>query len=206
MRRHISKSIVRRSAALRTSLDKYNKLAPLQNPPRPTIDYAEITSCAWLGDFDLLRHSRHEILVKPWSSRSNRAVANKWYKVVGARYEILRLNIEIKRLAAWVNAEDQSLADAATTLAATQPLLAAEFLQISKKQRRINDTHRVRLNKIYSLDGYTGAVPVECATPAPNPSFLDTDEVDMAGIGLYEDDALDEAATVLEDTMVNLQV
>lgn len=88
MRRHISKSITRRSAALQSALAKYNEMAPQQVPPRPIITYEEIIGYASLGDFDLLRHSRNEILSRPWSVASNREVSTKYFKVLRAREEI----------------------------------------------------------------------------------------------------------------------
>lgn len=210
MRRHISNSIIRRSVALRTSLDKYNELAPLQDPPRPIIDYADITSCAWLGDFDLLRHSRHEILTKPWASRADREVANKWYKVAGARFELCRLNVEIRRLQAWLDAEDKSLSDVSSSLLSTQPLLAAEVAELSRKQRRINNIHRSRLHATYKLKGFTGVVPDEDASAASQSGesgrdLDDTDDLNERQVNPYEDDDFDQEASALEDTMLHLQ-
>lgn len=207
MRRHISKSIVRRSTALRASLDKYNELAPLQDPPRPAIDYADITNCAWLGDFDLLRHSRHEILSKPWATRSNREVANKWFKVAGARFEILRLNVEIRRLSAWVDAEDRQLSEVASSLLSTQPLLSAEVLELARKRRRLNNVHRNRLQAIYRLKGFTGIVPETATTCNSGGRDLDSDEdLDDQEVQPYDDDSLDQEASALEDTMLRLHV
>ena len=80
MRRHISKALVRRSATIRTSLDKYNKLAPKQNPPRPTLEYTEIASYGVLGEFELLKDSRYAVLDKPWSSHLHRESARKYFK------------------------------------------------------------------------------------------------------------------------------
>ena len=77
------------------ALDKYNAMAPLQHPPHPTLDYAEVASYSLLGDFELLKHSRMEILQKPWSVPANQEVADKYFKILGARMEIHRLNIEI---------------------------------------------------------------------------------------------------------------
>lgn len=199
MRRHISKSIVRRSAALRNSLDKYNTLAPLQDPPRPTIDYADVTNCAWLGDFDILRHSRHDILSKPWSSRANREIANKWYKVSGARYELVRLNVEIRRLHEWTKHEDRQLTEVSSSLISSQPLLSAEIQVLAEKQHRINNRHRCRLQEIYCLKGFTGDVPNDLADGLEG---LEQDNLDDHEIlEPYNDDELDQEASNLEDTL-----
>lgn len=206
MRRHISKSIVRRSVALRTSLDKYNELAPRQDPPRPTIDYADVTDLAWLGDFDLLRHSRHDILSKAWASRSNREVANKWYKVAGARFEIARLNVEIRRLHAWADAEDKQLSEVASSLLSSQPLLSAEVSELSRKQHRLNDVHRSRLQAIYGLQGFTGVAPEATGLDNRARELDHDDDLDEREIRPYEDDSLDQEASALEDTLLHLNV
>lgn len=204
MRRHISKSIVRRSAALRTSLDKYNSLAPLQDPPRPVIDYADITSCAWLGDFDLLRHSRHEILDKPWVKKSHREVANKWYKVAGARHELFRLNVEIGRLKAWVDTEDKQLYEVASSLLSSSPLISAEVLNFAQKRHRVNNVHRSRLQAIFLLKGFTGKRPFEADMYNLEDSSLWCD-VDLdVELNAVDDDALDQEASTLEDTLIGI--
>ncbi|KAG2042380.1 hypothetical protein BDR03DRAFT_1006782 [Suillus americanus] len=88
LRRQISRAIVKRSGAIRTALDKYNKLAVMQNPRRPTLQYSEILSYAALGEFDILKHSRHDILTKPWSNTTHRQMGVKYFKILRAREEI----------------------------------------------------------------------------------------------------------------------
>ena len=125
MRKHISKAIAKRSSAIHTALEKYNELAPLQNPPRPTLQFSDVASYSWLSDFDLLKFSRTDILQKPWSVPANREVANKYFKVLRAHEEIYRLNIEVRRLDAWITHEDQVIKSAIDTT--TDLHLAAEL-------------------------------------------------------------------------------
>ena len=80
MRKHISKAITKRSSAIRMALEKYNELAPLQNPPRPTLLFSDVASYSWLTDFDLLKYSCTDIMQKPWSVPANHEVANKFSK------------------------------------------------------------------------------------------------------------------------------
>jgi hypothetical protein len=121
MCKQISKAIAWHSSTVQKDLDKYNVLAPLQKPPRPHLEYSEITSYVWVGEFALLKHSRHEIYQKPWAVPSNREVAMKYLKIVRAREEITCLNVEIGRLQAWVDDEDRQLSDVATSLLGTEP-------------------------------------------------------------------------------------
>ena len=157
MWKHISKAITKRSSAIRTALEKYNKLAPLQTPPRPTLQYSDVASYSWLSEFDLLKYTRTDIMQKPWSIPANREVANKYFKVVRAHEEIHRLNVEIRRLDAWITHEDNVFKSAIDT--ATNPHIAMELRCCYAEWRRMNHLHRIRISAIYLLDGYSGPGP-----------------------------------------------
>ncbi|KAG1767502.1 hypothetical protein EDD22DRAFT_978132 [Suillus occidentalis] len=179
MRQQISNAITRRSSAIRHALEHYNQLACLQSPPRDILKFSEVASYAWLGEFELLKSSRQEILTKPWSSKANREVAGKYFKIIRAREEIERLNIEISRLQRWVEDEDAHLLTTATSLEANQPALAHEIHHLYDKRVRMNNVHRARLQAIYALPGfcgvYVGAVIDELQSAVP----IEVDEDDI---------------------------
>lgn len=156
MRKHISKAITRRSAAIRTALATYNALAPRQKPPRPTLQFSEVASYAYLSDFELLKHSRYDIIQKPWTSAVKREVAIKYFKLLRAQEEIHRLNTEIPRLAEWIDHKDNELFDASKKLEESRPDLAREIYTCFTRRQRVNDVHRARLAAICALDGYSG--------------------------------------------------
>ncbi|KAI0038768.1 hypothetical protein FA95DRAFT_1449808, partial [Auriscalpium vulgare] len=155
---HISHAITRRSAAVRTALNAYNRLAPKQQPPRRIIQYDEVANYGWLGEFDLLKESRHDVLDKPWAQSANREVLTKYFKVHRAREEILRLNVEIPRLHAWLEAERVQYEKAEDSARAEDPRFADYLRHLHERRNVINDRHLRRLHQIYSLAGYTGPV------------------------------------------------
>ncbi|KAG2070571.1 hypothetical protein BDR04DRAFT_1018406, partial [Suillus decipiens] len=116
------------SSAIHMALDRYNKLAPLQVPPRPILDYAEVIGYAALGEFMLLKHSCHNLLTRPWAIPENRKMAAKFFKVLCSHEEIMCLNVEIGRLHAWMEFEEKGMI---STIAALKhkgsPLLAFEL-------------------------------------------------------------------------------
>ncbi|KAG0695487.1 hypothetical protein DFH29DRAFT_880019 [Suillus ampliporus] len=134
MRKYISKAITRRSAAIRNALEKYNKLAPLQTPPRPILDYAEVVGYATLGEFTLLKYSRHEFSCKTMGGH----------------------------LDAWVEYDDKKMLEVIEMLVTDDPssLLAAELRKQYSVHHRINDVHRCHLHRIRQLEGYNGPFPV----------------------------------------------
>jgi hypothetical protein len=170
-------------------LEKYNKLAVMQNPQRPTLQYSEVTSYAALGEFEILKHSRHDILMKPWSNPTHREMAIKYFKILRAHEEITRLNVEIHRVHAWINVEDSDIKHVATKLKSTNLPLAAEVWQLYHWQRRVNDVHCAHINLLYSLEGFTGCVPSDMIAADVS---LDVDEV--AAEMIDEESEGDEAA------------
>ena len=125
------------------------------------LQYNEVTSYASLGDFDLLKHSWHDVLIKPWANPTHREMAVKYFKLLRVHEEIMRLNIEIPRLQAWVDTEDSELQKCATRLWSAAPLLAAEISEVHKRQQWVNDVHHTRLAHIYGLSHYDGPIHVE---------------------------------------------
>ncbi|KAG1727100.1 hypothetical protein EDD22DRAFT_982770 [Suillus occidentalis] len=185
-----------------TTLEKYNKLAPLQNPPRPVLEYSEIVGYASLGEFSLLKHSCHDILMKPWAISTNREMAMKYFKLVWSHEEIVRLNVEIKRLQSWVEHEDRTILEAIDSLLANDPdsLLAAELKIVYHKHHSTNNIHRRRLQQIYALNQYTGEHPTTDQTVmVPN-----KDRDDEGSLGNHEDDAVNEEAIRLDDLVSRL--
>ncbi|KAG1772867.1 hypothetical protein EV702DRAFT_976415, partial [Suillus placidus] len=117
------------SGAIRTALEKYNNLAPLQVPPRPTLDYVDIIGYASLGEFELLKYSHHNVMTKPWTVPENREMAVKFFKVLRSHEEIIRLNVEIGRLGAWIQFEDQQMLSAIDSLQDEGSMMLATEVQ-----------------------------------------------------------------------------
>ncbi len=117
---------------------------------------------AFISEFDLLHHtySHKDISQRPWALQVNREIAAKYYKIKCARDEIVRLNVECRRLQTHIRDEEVQYQRVAQELTRESPLLAAEVRRAYENRRRVNRVHRVRLEAIYSLDGFTGsAVP-----------------------------------------------
>jgi hypothetical protein len=200
MRKYISKAIVPRSSAIRMALDRYNKLAPLQIPPQPILEYAEVVGYAALGEFMLLKHSRHDLLTKPWAIPENHEMAAKFFKLLRSHEEIMRLNVEIGRLHAWMEFEEKSMASAIVALNnEPSPLLASELQRQYAARCRVNNIHRTCLHKICLLDGYTGTLH---STLLSQESTELEEEEEEEG---YSDEVHEEA-TRLADVMARIVV
>ena len=204
MRKQISKAITRRGAAVRVALDKYNALAALQDPPRPHLEYSAVADYGWLGDFELLKWSRHEVAQKPWANTAYRDVAAKHFKVLRAHEEVVRLNVEIRRLQTWVDDEDTFLLTHARNLSETDPVLGARVYDIYLRRHRVNNIHRARLRSIYALPGYNGHT-----TPGIRLGRMDIPSVGIQEEGFSELAGIesdDEEIDIADDDLVNDEV
>jgi hypothetical protein len=85
-------------------------------------------------------------------------MCTKYFKVIGARQEIDRLNVEVRRLQDWVDEEDELFQHTSSSLVDADPLLAAELQTLGEAKSRVNDVHRARIQEIYKLPGYTGPI------------------------------------------------
>lgn len=181
-------------------MHRYNELAPLQEPPRRTLAYNDVMAYGWLGEFELLRHSSHALLEKPWSSPVARDIMVKYFKLQCAHAEIHRLNIEIPRLQQWLEDEDSSFEQAASKLDDSNVLLAAELRAQHGVQKRINNVHRAWLARIYILPGYTGPRPATVHTDNDN---VASEEVEVLP---DEDDRANDEACRLEETVARMSL
>ncbi|TFK59396.1 hypothetical protein BDN72DRAFT_780810, partial [Pluteus cervinus] len=178
-----------RSQAIRTALEKYNLAASKLRPPGRTLDWDEISEYSFLSEFDLLRDSRQDIRKKPWAKPAARRLMDRFFKLERAREEITRLNVEIRRLVTYIEDEERFFEVSMAVLKTTNAPLAHEVYLYSQERGRANTIHRQRLQRLSSMDGFTGTLefgvrrdqstwlraPVKPG-PRPAPNAEDEDE------------------------------
>jgi hypothetical protein len=89
--------------------------------------------------------------------QANREIASHYFKVLRAREEIHRLNIEIRRLYTAIHDEQDHLLKTSESLAHSDPMQAAEVHEIYHTRKRIDQIHLTRLMAIMTMPGYSGS-------------------------------------------------
>lgn len=160
MRTQIGKAIQRRGKAIRTALDNYNKLALKMCPPAPTLTWKDVVSYSFVAEFELLKlsYSQKDITVLPWVSSTNREGAATFHKIRRAKEEIVRLNVEIRRLSTSIADEHAHWQAGIDSAAEKSPVLAAQLRAVYASRCRINAVHLVRLDTISRLPMFSGTV------------------------------------------------
>ncbi|KIK05402.1 hypothetical protein K443DRAFT_3888 [Laccaria amethystina LaAM-08-1] len=158
LRKHIGNALKARSQAVCTALQNYNVAAQALVPLRPPLSWDDVVEYAFLADFDLLSDTRSDVRLKIWAKPASRILMDQHFKVKRAREEILRLNVEIPRLATYIRDEEAFLLQQEELLSKTDPPLSRQLRLRRLKLIRSNDLHIHRFNKLASLPGFSGSI------------------------------------------------
>lgn len=184
-----------RSKAIRGALDRYNLAASFLSPPRPNLSWNDIVEYAFLADFDLLRESREDVRDRPWSKPAFRVLIDKYFKLERAREEILRLNIEIKRVITYIRDEDTFLRMKESELKDTDSIMAHQIKVHRWERARFNEQHMCRFTKLASLPGFSGSIQpgVSIESRGGTESHMELDVgVDHGGFRVTEEEEKEE--------------
>ena len=97
------------------------------DPPADQLTWEKIAEYTFIGEFDLLHLARTDIREEKWTQLPYREAVMRFYKLHCAREEVQCLNIEIRRLRAFIVKEKKHTEDVLVQLSADEPLLADEL-------------------------------------------------------------------------------
>ncbi|KAF8143148.1 hypothetical protein K438DRAFT_1876673 [Mycena galopus ATCC 62051] len=168
LRKHIAKGLQVRSKAVRNAIDRYNDAAMALDPPMSSLTWEQVVEYTFLADFDILRDTRAEVQSRPWTRPAYRLTMDTYFKIERAREEIVRLNIEIRRLVTWIQDEGRFLRDREASLCSSEgktdeqaeaDLLLAVQMKLYRRQRsRFDDKHMEILRKLSKIKEFTGSI------------------------------------------------
>ncbi|KAJ7840271.1 hypothetical protein B0H14DRAFT_2587506 [Mycena olivaceomarginata] len=160
LRKHIAKALQTRSKTIRTALGRYNAAATSLDPPRRTLKWEEVVEFTFLSDFDLLRDPEGNAAIRPWATPAARALMDTHFKILRAKEEIQRLNIEIRRLVTYIRDERDFLVAKEEEIRETDPNLAFFVHRYCIERGRFDDTHMKRLRKLQATykERFTGTL------------------------------------------------
>ncbi|KAH8108317.1 hypothetical protein DFH11DRAFT_1517134 [Phellopilus nigrolimitatus] len=156
LRTHISKALQSRSKAIRNAVARYNLAADGVFPARPRLDIKTVLEYVFLGQFDLLRDSRFNVQDKPWAHAAEREAILAYFKLERSREEIVRLNVEVRRLSTFIRDSERDMDRVVSLLKERDLGLAHQMEKRQTIQRSVNNVHRKRLTEIEGLRGFSG--------------------------------------------------
>ncbi|KAJ7229592.1 hypothetical protein C8J57DRAFT_1092490 [Mycena rebaudengoi] len=203
MRKHIAKALQTRSKAIRTALKNYNTAAESLTPPARMLEWAEVIDYTFLADFDLLRCGIQSDALCPWATPAARMVLDAHFRIERAKEEVIRLDIEIRRVMTHIQDERAFFVAKEQEFNETDPCLAFAIRQHRFQQERFDNVHMDWFCKLEKKLGirFTGTlVPgVRLIPVVEEPEMMDG--VQELGREAAEAEALDFAAQ-MENTVV----
>ncbi|KAF7353148.1 hypothetical protein MSAN_01502300 [Mycena sanguinolenta] len=168
MRKHIAKALQARSKAVKNAIERYNDAAAALEPPMPSVSWEQVVEYAFLADFDILRDTRSEVQSKPWARPSYRLAMDRYFKILRAREEIKRLNIEIRRVVTWIRDENRFLrrmeknlrevGDKSEEKIEEDVQMAVQVRLYRERRGRFDAGHLERFCKLAKTAGFTGSL------------------------------------------------
>lgn len=158
VRTSIASHLTNRADAIRTGVTKLNKAAAALPTPRPSLSVLDILSYSFLAEFDILRDSRDDIRQKAWANPSVRVIIEKYHRYLRAKEEILRLNIELRRLRTWIRDDEMVVSAALQGLRVSDPPLAYEISRRLRMRQLVHMKIESRLTRIEAMNAFSGIV------------------------------------------------
>ncbi|KAG1898800.1 uncharacterized protein F5891DRAFT_1129380 [Suillus fuscotomentosus] len=155
MRKHIGKALQVRSAAIHTALDRYNLTAHALSSPRPALKWEDVVEYAFLADFELLCDARKDISQHLWATPSGCHAMDLYFKMCHVREGIEHLNVEIRRVATYLQDERHYLEECKILLHTLHSGLAHQVQILRNTCGRFLDYHCQWLRDIAGLPGFS---------------------------------------------------
>ncbi|KAL0575876.1 hypothetical protein V5O48_006098 [Marasmius crinis-equi] len=158
-REKIAQALRARAKAIQHALDDYNNAAAAMDPPRPILEWKSILDMVTIADFDLLKDTHLDLSLVSWAQTRHRECMRLHFGLKRAREEIVRLNVEIRRLLTGM------LDDYADHYHARQRAdqqgeydLALELNRRMAESIEINGHIAIRLVQTSELQGFNGSL------------------------------------------------
>ena len=155
MRTHIAKALQKRSKAIQRAVKMYNTAAAALDPPRPAIDWNTVSHYKFLEDFPLLRNTSQDLTGKRWALPAVRETMKQWRRVCRAREEIVRCNVEIRRLHTSIVDEGRRFDKILDQPVVLGPIHGA-VMDFITRRTRVNNRLLNKISRIYDLEGFSG--------------------------------------------------
>lgn len=139
-------------------MKRYNEAAALMVPPRPLLSWESVIAAVNLADFDLLKSTRQDIRKLDWAQPANREGMVMYFKIKRAKEEIIRLNVEIRRLLTFLYDDHVDHYRAVCANIITDPTLAFEVSTRSQYRNKIHEEIVKRLLQTSRLPGFSGSL------------------------------------------------
>ncbi|KAI0072741.1 hypothetical protein K474DRAFT_1604536 [Panus rudis PR-1116 ss-1] len=156
LRTHLAKSLQARCKAIRNAVAQYNAAAAKLSPPRPPLDWSQVSHYGFLDEFVLLQDTRNDIRDRPWANTFVREAIKLRRRIARAEEEVVRCNVETRRLHTAIFDEAALFKAVLEELDGQSSPLHGPVKDFVMQRMRINERLLSKISQIYALSGFSG--------------------------------------------------
>lgn len=157
-REKISKALKSRGSAIQTALNEFNLQA--KSLSKPTLRWTELVDVMFIGELDLWKDCRTDVRRNDWAKPENRRAMALYFRLLRAKEEIVRVNVEIRRQITFMVDEYRDYQVAASRLQSSNRTLAAEIAMRCSYIQDRNAQVMAYFSALASKRGFTGKLTV----------------------------------------------
>ena len=155
-RSHLSKSLRTRSPAIRNATAAFNKAARDLDPPRAELDWTKISRFNYIEEFNLLKDCRTDIRETPWAEPVIREAMKQRLRIKRAKEEILRCNVEVRRLHTHIYDEKEKFTSILCKVREASDPIFFSVEEYCTRRQLVNEYLLEQIQRIFSLPGFSG--------------------------------------------------
>lgn len=155
-RSHLSKSLRTRSRAIRNATAAFNKAARELDPPRAELDWTRISRFNYIEEFNLLKDCRTDIRETPWAEPVIREAMKQRLRIKRAEEEILRCNVEIRRLHTHIYDEKEQHTSILHKIHEALDPIYFSVEEYCTRRRHVNEYLLEQIQHIFNLPRFSG--------------------------------------------------
>ncbi|KAI0075055.1 hypothetical protein K474DRAFT_1685473 [Panus rudis PR-1116 ss-1] len=186
LRTQIAKSLQTRSKAIRRAIKMYNDAATALG--KPPLDWSHLSGLNFLEELLLLKGTKNDISEKEWNRPVFREIIKLRKRVARANEEILRCNVESRRLFTCILDEEDLFCSTLSRLRAEGSVLLGAVKDFITRRRRINHSLLSRIYQIFLLPGFSGNKTRGVAINPRTTSSTATGPADVSDLAEQHDD------------------
>lgn len=140
----------------------YNDAACELIPPRPTVDWTAVTKYNFIQEFALLADTRQDSRDKPWTKPEARQALRLHRRIKQSRTELIRCNVQVRRMHTSIHDEDISFDKVLKELQAKLDPIRGAVEHFITYRRRMNMVALKWVYWIHRIEGFSGSKTVGC--------------------------------------------
>lgn len=156
MQMQLLKALQKWCKTIRRAVASYNQAALALDPPREPLDYSKVSHYAFIEEFAFLKDTRNDIREKLWVKPLYREMLKLRHRIARAKEEVLRCNVETRRLHTAICDENLLFSRTLARLKAVGDPLYGPAHDFIAQRRAVNSALMQRIQQIHLLPGFSG--------------------------------------------------